>query len=117
MKLYKILYLFLLFNILHILCFQNQTNYSYINNNITSIQEAIYIIRNSNGNLNLEFSIKAFFLDNERTALKKHFSIIKDKENNDTEEFYIIQDNSLQNQLSSDGETNNIISYSFNKEK
>ena len=69
MKLYQCIYFFIFFNI-NILGFKNQNNYSYINNNITEIQEAIYIIRNSEGNLALEFIDEPIF-KNDKNPLKK----------------------------------------------
>jgi len=52
-NLYIFIYIFLFFNI-NILC-QNEIYFSYINNKDFSIKNAVYIIRNQEGNLHLEF--------------------------------------------------------------
>ena len=116
MKFYKKLYLLPLLNILHIICFQKQTNFSYINNNIKKIQEAIYIIRNDEGNVNLEYDEELCFINNEKISLKKYFEIIKDKQSNNKEDFYFIQDYSLKFKIASN-ESNNIINYSNSQDK
>ena len=86
-------YLFVLFRIF-ILCFGNQTNISYINRDDFSIQNAIYIIRNREGNLNLDIRFYPKFINDIRIPLKANFEIIKDKENNDTEEYFYVRRNS-----------------------
>ena len=90
-------YVFWFFRI-YILC-QNISNISYINNNETSIQNAIYIIRNRKGDLNLEFHYNLIFMNNEKQSLIHNFNIIKKSKNNtndynNTEDYYFIIYNS-----------------------
>ena len=83
-KLILILYL----NIL-CLCQLPKDDSSYINNKDFSIKEAIYIIRNRKGNVNLEYEDLRF--TNTKNRLKQNFEIIKDKKgNNNSEIFYFI---------------------------
>ena len=114
MKIYKYLYFFIFLNI-YIFCFQNGTNISYINRNETSIQNGVYIIRNNEGNLNLEFSYNFHFINNPNKNLKKNFELIKWIDNNFTEEFFIVKEKDSNAEISAD-EQNNIIEYKKNLE-
>ena len=113
------LYLFVLFR-LFILCFGNQTNItniSYINNGDFSIHNAIYIIRNREGNLNLDVKFSPKFINDIRRPLKANFEIIKDKKNNDTEEYFYIRRNSDTYIISSkDDNIKNTFKFSINSD-
>ena len=54
MVFYNKMFILILFQIF-IISFQNHTNFSYINSKDLSIKNAFYIIRNSDGTLNLEY--------------------------------------------------------------
>ena len=62
-------------------------NSTYINEQNFSIKNAVYIIRNIEGNLNLDFNTTIEFTN---TNLKKNFELLKD--NNNSEIFYFIKD-------------------------
>ena len=87
MVLCKKLYILLLFLEINILCFQNQTNFSYINNQDISIKNAFYIIRNRDGRFNLDYKYSISFLNNSK-ELKKNFEIKKEDNINDSEDNY-----------------------------
>ncbi len=64
-------------------------NSTYINEQNFSIKNALYIIRNIEGNLNLDFNTTIEFT-NTKSDLKKNFELLKD--NNNSEIFYLIKD-------------------------
>ena len=104
-KLILILYL----NIL-CLCQLPKDDSSYINNKDFSIKEAIYIIRNRKGNVNLEYEDLRF--TNTKNRLKQNFEIIKDKKgNNNSEIFYFIKEKDFNVLLSADKEGDELIIY------
>ena len=105
----KLFFYLFLFSKIYILC-QNISNISYINNNETSINDAVYIIRNREGDLNLEFTNDFNFINNNKISLKPNFSINKDIENNNTnEDFYFIKYNPFNKIISSRNDSNNLI--------
>ena len=70
---------------LFISCQQNDTNSSYINQKDFSIKNAVYIIRNREGNANLEYNPEIKF-NNSTIKLKQNFEIIQgNNENNNSE--------------------------------
>ena len=87
-------YKFLLILSLKIFCSCQlaDNNSSYINKQDFSIKNAVYIIRNREGNVNLENGEKLEFT-NTKSNLKKNFELIKNSnENSDPEVFYFIKD-------------------------
>ena len=72
---------------LNILFSSVEYNSTYINEQNFSIKNAVYIIRNIEGNLNLDFNTTIEFTN---TNLKKNFELLKD--NNNSEIFYFIKD-------------------------
>ena len=67
-------------------------NSCYINKLDFSIKNAVYIIRNREGNVNLDNNKKIEFI-NKQPNLKKNFELIKNNdENNDSEIYYSIKD-------------------------
>ena len=106
-------FLVFLFFRIYILC-QNISNISYINNNKTTIHNATYIIRNREGNLNLEFFYNFNFFNNERRPLKPNFNIMKKSKNNindsiNDEDFYFIKYNSKGKYITAKNNTNYLI--------
>ena len=103
-------FLVFLFFRIYILC-QNISNISYINNNKTAIHNATYIIRNREGNLNLEFLYNFNFLNNEKKPLKPNFNVMKKSKNNindsiNDEDFYFIKYNSEGKYITTKNNTN-----------
>ena len=109
MELYKYLYIFIFFKI-YILC-QNETDYIYINKLDFSIKNAVYIIKNREGEFFLDYTDMALFIDEEKENLKKNYLLIKDNQNDNNEEYFYIKEKSLDIILSSNDE-NKIIKYS-----
>ena len=106
-------FLVFLFFRIYILC-QNISNISYINNNKTTIHNATYIIRNREGNLNLEFFYNFNFFNYERRPLKPNFNIMKKSKNNindsiNDEDFYFIKYNSKGKYITAKNNTNYLI--------
>ena len=103
-----------------IFSFQNQTNisyFSYINNNDNSIKNAIYIIRNREGNVNLDYDEKIILFHNNNKNLKKNFELIKSIDNNNAEEYFYIRDQENDLYLCFDEIKIDFISGNFLKEK
>ena len=100
---------------LFICSFQNQGDFSYINKNDISIKNAIYIIRNSDGTVNLENQYLLEFKYDKSKPLKKNFELIKniDNNNNNNEEYFYIRDKELDLYMSSNGKEINFITYYF----
>ena len=98
---------------LFICSFQNQADFSYINKNDISIKNAIYIIRNSDGTLNLENQYLLEFKYDKSKPLKKNFELIKNIDNNNNEEYFYIRDKELDLYMSSNGKEINFITYFF----
>ena len=99
---------------LFICSFQNQADFSYINKNDISIKNAIYIIRNSDGTLNLENQYLLEFKYDKSKPLKKNFELIKNIDNNNNnEEYFYIRDKELDLYMSSNGKEINFITYYF----
>ena len=111
MALCKKLYILLLIKI-YIICL-NQTDLSYINNQDISIKNAVYIIRNRDGSLNLDYKSKTSFINNEKIALKQNFEIKKDTKDEKEEYFYIFENNFDLYLSSSDHEEVKFNKYSF----
>ena len=101
MVFYNKMFILILFQIF-IISFQNHTNFSYINSKDLSIKNAFYIIRNSDGTLNLEYkhSLK-FNIEREIKTLKKNFELIKYMDGN--EDYFYIREKVSDLDLSSDG--------------
>ena len=100
-----------------IFSFQNQTNTSYINNNKdNSIKNAIYIIRNREGNLNLDNDDNMVIFHNNKFSLKKNFELIKSKDKNNTEENFYIRDQEKDSYLGFDENEIVFLSHYFLKE-
>ena len=112
-NLYIFIYIFLFFNI-NILC-QNEIYFSYINNKDFSIKNAVYIIRNREGNLHLEFRGITYLIKSEKKENIKNFLLIKDEENQDY--FYIKQNSLKVILLSATNQNDNIINYKNDMEK
>ncbi len=74
---------------LNVLFSSVEYNSTYINEQNFSIKNALYIIRNIEGNLNLDFNTTIEFT-NTKSDLKKNFELLKD--NNNSEIFYLIKD-------------------------
>jgi len=103
---------------LKIFCFCQSTynNYSYINQQDFSIKDAVYIIRNREGNVNLETNTQIEFT-NTKFNLKKNFELIKEiNSNNDSEIFYFIKDKEKNALLSADKENDHLTFYSHNSD-
>ena len=73
------------------LCQIGEKNSSYINEQDFTIKNAVYIIRNREGNMNLENNNYPEF-KNSKLSLKKNFELIKNKDDNSSEVFYFIKD-------------------------
>ena len=108
------------FKLFIILCFQifcscqvGDNNSSYINQQDFSIKNAVYIIRNRGGNVNLEYTSKLEFT-NTKSNLKKNFELIKYTQENNSEIFYFIKDKEKNVFLSSDIE-GDYLTATFNK--
>ena len=102
--------LFIIF-ILNILCSSVEYNSTYINIDNFSIKNAFYIIRNIEGNLNLDFNLNFEFM-NSKSNLKKNFEI--SKYNNNSEIFYFIKDKEKNVFLSAEPEGDHLKTYSNN---
>ena len=103
---------------LKIFCFCQSAynNYSYINQQDFSIKDAVYIIRNREGNVNLETNTQIEFT-NTKFNLKKNFELIKEiNSNNDSEIFYFIKDKENNALLSADKENDHLTFYSHNSD-
>ena len=107
-------YKFLIILCLIIFCSNQQIDYnsSYINQHDFSLKNAIYIIRNREGNVNLEYSPNIEFA-NTKANLKQNFEIIQEKNGNDNSEiFYFIKEKDKNTLLSAEKEGNKLIIYS-----
>ena len=103
---------------LKIFCFCQSAynNYSYINQQDFSIKDAVYIIRNREGNVNLETNTQIEFT-NTKFNLKKNFELIKEiNSNNGSEIFYFIKDKENNALLSADKENDHLTFYSHNSD-
>ena len=104
MKYFKILYILFFFNIYFFLC-QTILTTNNINNEDISIQNAVYIIRNKEGDKNLDFENDGYpiFLNEKKKLLKNNFLLIKENNNeeniNNTNNYYYIQDNISNNKI------------------
>ena len=99
---------------LFISCQQNDTNSSYINQKDFSIKNAVYIIRNREGNANLEYNPEIKF-NNSTIKLKQNFEIIQgNNENNNSEIFYFIKDTYQNQLLSAQKDSSNLIKHRWN---
>ena len=107
-------YKFLLILSLKIFCSCQlaDNNSSYINKQDFSIKNAVYIIRNREGNVNLENGEKLEFT-NTKSNLKKNFELIKNSnENSDPEVFYFIKDKEKNILLSAENNGDHLTFYS-----
>ena len=111
MKIFKTIYILLSLKIF-IKC-QTELKYSYINNNDFSIKNAVYIIRNGNGNLNLEYNNNyPYFINDKKKELKLNYLLMKDdNENSNNEEYFYIKISGSIN-LSGSNESNFVKKYS-----
>ena len=119
MVLYNQIFILIIFNI-WAFSFQNHTNtnYSYINNKDISIKNAIYIIRNRNGTLNLEYKYSTLhFINNKKKILKKNYEIIKYIEEKTKEEYFYIKEKESNILLALNGKEIDFISVYFFKNK
>ena len=93
MKIIKIISLLLFYEINFFIC-QNIENIHNINNENFSIENAVYIIRNRKGDLNLEIQNNSYpiFLNILKKPLKKNFLIAKENTGiiNETTNFFIL---------------------------
>ena len=89
-------------------------NSSYINRQDFSIKNAIYIIRNKNGNVNLEFYPNIEFT-NTKSDLKQYFELIKHKSKNKSSgiNYYFIKENNRNYLLSAEEEGDHLINYNY----
>ena len=103
MKIIKIISLLLFYEINFFIC-QNIENIHNINNENFSIENAVYIIRNRKGDLNLEIQNNSYpiFLNILKKPLKKNFLIAKENTGiiNETTNFFYIIDEDSNNRLS-----------------
>ena len=83
-------------------------NSSYINQQDFSIKNAVYIIRNREGNVNFD-NMNTREFKNSKQNLKKNFELIMSKENENSSVFYFIKDKENNVLLSSDKEQNKLI--------
>ena len=107
-------YKFLLILSLKIFCSCQlaDNNSSYINKQDFSIKNAVYIIRNREGNVNLENGEKLEFT-NTKSNLKKNFELIRNSnENSDPEVFYFIKDKEKNILLSAENNGDHLTFYS-----
>ena len=88
-KLNKIFYIFLFLNI-KIIC-QNEIHLSYINNKDLSIKNAVYVIRNREGDLTLVFKGITYLQKIERNEIK-NFLLIKENDPENEEDYFYIKD-------------------------
>ena len=106
------MYIFILFYINYIYC-QNITNFTdiaYINEDNKYIDNAVYVIRNRNGDINLEITNQNYgsFLDYRRKGPKRNFVIQKENNNsNINETYYYIIDNISKKKLTASIGKNN----------
>ena len=101
----------LLYLKLFCLCQPPNDKSSYINNDDFSIKEALYVIRNRKGNVNLEYKTN-FEFKNTKFNLKQNFEIIIDKRNkNDSKIFYFIKEKDKNFLLSAEKEGDQLIIY------
>ena len=89
-------------------------NSSYINQKDFFIKNAIYIIRNKNGNVNLEFYPNIEFT-NTKSDLKQHFELIKHKSKNNSSgiNYYFIKEKNRNYLLSAEEEGDHLINYNY----
>ena len=83
-------------------------NSSYINQQDFSIKNAVYIIRNREGNVNFD-NMNTREFKNSKQNLKKNFELIMNKENDNSNIFYFIKDKENNVLLSSGKEQNELI--------
>jgi len=105
---------FLIILCIIILCSNQQIDYnsSYINQKDFSLKNAIYIIRNREGNVNLEYNPNLQFT-NTRANLKQNFEIIEQKNGKDNSEiFYFIKEKDKNTLLSAGEERDKLKIYS-----
>ena len=109
--------LFLIF-CLKIICICQLTdkNSYYINGKDFEIKNAVYIIRNREGNVNLENINKIEFI-NTKSNLKKNFLIIKDNKKDNSEIFYLIKDQEKNTLLCAEKEGNKLTFHSTDVDK
>ena len=86
MKIYIILYIYLLFT-KNVIC-QPELKISFINNKDYSVKNAVYSIRNREGNYSFQFP---FFIKVAQRYLIKNYLLIK--ENDNGEDYFYIKDN------------------------
>ena len=101
--------LLLLWLKLFVSCQEIDINSSYINQKNFTLKNAVYIIRNREGNINLELNpeIKFTYSPN---PVKQNFEIIENKnENNNSDIFYFIKDNDRNLFLSAQENSDNLI--------
>ena len=107
--------IFILWMKLFISCQENDNNPSYINLKDFSIKNAIYIIRNREGNVNLELNPEIAFINNPKIPLKQSFEIVENKQDNyNSELFYFIKNKEGNILLSAQENNTNLIKYTPN---
>ena len=110
----KIFYIFLFLNI-NIIC-QNEIHLSYINNKDFSIKNAVYVIRNREGDLTLEFKGIIYLQKTDKNEIK-NFLLIKDKDPEKEEDYFYIKDISSKVILSATNKNEKITNYKNDIEK
>ena len=100
--------LLLLWLKLFVSCQEIDINSSYINQKNFTLKNAVYIIRNREGNINLELNpeIKFTYSPN---PVKQNFEIIENKNENNSDIFYFIKDNDRNLFLSAQENSDNLI--------
>ena len=107
--------IFILWIKLFISCQENDNNPSYINLKDFSIKNAIYIIRNREGNVNLELNPEIAFINNPKIPLKQSFEIVENKQDNyNSELFYFIKNKEGNISLSAQKNNTNLTKYTPN---
>ena len=100
----------MIFILILIFCSCQQTG--YINQKDFTIKNAVYIIRNREGNVNLEFNNKIKFI-NTRKNLKQNFELIPEKnKTNNLDIYYFIKEKNKNVLLSAENLGDKLIVYS-----
>ena len=98
--------------LIYIILFCSCQKIEYINQKDFSIKNAIYIIRNREGNVNLEYNPEIKFMDT-KINLKQNFELIQEKNKiNNSDIFYFIKEKNRNILLSAEKNGDKLIVYS-----
>ena len=98
--------------LIYIILFCSCQKIEYINQKDFSIKNAIYIIRNREGNVNLEYNPEIKFMET-NDNFKQNFELIQEKnKNNNSDIFYFIKEKKRNTLLSAEKNGDKLIIYS-----